>query len=157
MLPVYIAKQFNKVIQTMRRGGDLGRIYPPAGRWRVKKWQCHFWHRDCSIYSGTIGKTHRHACPLFELAVGLSVNWNFFWQKSNKPKNIHLQQLSVIWNLLSQHCSAGIVNYCNPGNFRIVRKFLKFMKINTLLINFPGLKCTMKLSQLWKLVACETP
>ena len=33
-------------------------------------------------------------------------------------------------------------------NFCIVRKFLKFMKINSLLINFPGLKCTVKRSQL---------
>ena len=30
------------------------------------------------------------------------------------------------------------------------------MKINSLLINFPGLKCTVKSSQLWKLVAYET-
>ena len=48
-------------------------------------------------------------------------------------------------------------NYCNPGNFRIVRKFLEFMKINSLLISIPGLKCTVKRSKLWKLIAYETP
>ena len=31
------------------------------------------------------------------------------------------------------------------------------MKINSLLSNFPGLKCTVKHSQLWKLEACEMP
>ena len=31
------------------------------------------------------------------------------------------------------------------------------MKINSLLIKFPGLKCTVKRSHLWKLVACEMP
>ena len=37
--------------------------------------------------------------------------------------------------------------YSNPGNFRI-RKFLDFMKINSLLNNSPGLRCAVKRSQL---------
>ena len=41
--------------------------------------------------------------------------------------------------------------------FRIVRKFLEFMKIDSLLSTFPGLECTMKRFQLWKLVTYETP
>ena len=55
------------------------------------------------------------------------------------------------------------LTYCYPANFRkrlifrIVRKFLEVMKINSLLINFPGLKCAVKRSQLWKLVASEMP
>ena len=40
-------------------------------------------------------------------------------------------------------------------NFRIVRKFQEFMKINSLLINFPWWKCTVKRSHLWKLIAYE--
>ena len=54
--------------------------------------------------------------------------------------------------------------YCTLGNFRIkvinfriARKFLKFMKINSLPFNFPGLEYTVKHSHLWKLVAFETP
>ena len=54
--------------------------------------------------------------------------------------------------------------YCNPANFRIkainfriVRKFLEFMKINSLLISIPGLKCTVKRSKLRKLIAYEMP
>ena len=42
-------------------------------------------------------------------------------------------------------------------NFRIVRKFLEFMKINSLLISIPGLKYTVKRSKLWKLIVYETP
>ena len=55
-------------------------------------------------------------------------------------------------------------NYCNPGNFRErlifvlpVCKFLEVMKINSLLINFPGLKCSVKRAQLLKLVAYDMP
>ena len=36
-------------------------------------------------------------------------------------------------------------------NLRIVRKFLEFMKINSLLLSIPGLRCTVKRSKLWKL------
>ena len=39
----------------------------------------------------------------------------------------------------------------------MVRKFLEFMKINSLLIIIPELKCTVKRSKLWKLIAYETP
>ena len=40
-------------------------------------------------------------------------------------------------------------DYCNPGNFRIVCKFLELMKINSLLISIPGVKCTVKRSKLY--------
>ena len=36
------------------------------------------------------------------------------------------------------------------SNFRIVRKFLEFMKINSLLVSIPGLKCTVKHSIVMK-------
>ena len=37
MLRVFLVKQFNKVLQTTRKSGDFGRIYPPAGRKRIKR------------------------------------------------------------------------------------------------------------------------
>ena len=42
-------------------------------------------------------------------------------------------------------------------DFRIVRKIFEFMKISSLLISIPGLKCTVKRSKLWKLIAYKTP
>ena len=57
----------------------------------------------------------------------------------------------------SVSCLSVILEIFVTINFRIVRKFLEFMKINSLLISIPGLKCTVKRSNLWKLKENCTP
>ena len=143
----------------------------PRQFYPVAKWQsC---HKLC-IASGYMNRWKR-AWQLDEL------NEYFFllfmaWMPGRKSEKSSLRRVSVKHQ--NRPSSTGIHSdwpntrlyffavsvYCNPGNFRIkainfriVRKFLEFMKINSLLTCFPGLKCTVKPSQLWKLVAYEMP
>ena len=72
-------------------------------------------------------------------------------------------RLTLFWSP-SVALSFFFFAYCNPGNFRKRLFFVLFVSfwnlwkvIALILINFTWLKCTVKRSQLWKLVAFERP